>query len=114
MWWDVAQSSAWNTWHPSWGREEHNLHLSASHSGNPERCPIQAAVDGGKRPRVTPGRTEADVRLGGQRLLLSVFAAGARCLVQIQAPKPAKEKVAQGHKEKGISQELLKPWEKEF
>lgn len=75
---------------------------------------MQAAVDGGKRPRVTPGRTQAGVRLGGQRLLLSVFAVEARGLVQIQAPKPAKEKVAQEHKKKSISHELLKPWEKEF
>lgn len=44
--------------------------------------------------------TQAGVSLGGRRLLLPVFAAGARCLVQSQALKPTKKKVAQDHEER--------------
>lgn len=44
-----------------------------------------------------------------------MFAVGVQCLVQRQASDlHVSEKVARGHKEKGVSWCLLKPWEKEF
>lgn len=55
--------------------------------------------------------TQAGVSRGRWGPLLSVFAVGVRCLCRAGlSGQPVKEKVAQGHKEKGVSQDLLKPW----
>lgn len=65
-----------------------------------------------KVAREAAGRcgSEEGASRGGGRPFLSVFAVGVRRLCRAGLPDPpVREKVAQGHEQKGVSRDLLKP-----